>query len=217
MEFYKIKPPEFDGPYLTADADFLGTKAEAKVIAEYLKGKTHSPTIDDHTPNTAIIEFTGEQGSRLLIDMLTGVLGVSNSDAEKLAVPVVLDDWEPIQILHPLLVLESRCANVERLAHKRQGNGITQARVACLVVTQYLNQCVSTPTRRKESLQAAKRIAALARSSAGVYVWNEWGIDVLDTVDPTKMPQQFPRSWAYEVAEVRRKREIKARHNKKED
>ncbi|GFE84892.1 hypothetical protein GCM10011487_68920 [Steroidobacter agaridevorans] len=208
VEYYKIELPVFEGPYLTADADFLGTKAEAKVIASYLRGKAQIPKIDDHTPNTAIIEFTGEEGTKLLIDMLVGVLGVSTEDAAKLAVSVVLYDWQPVQILHPLLVLESRCANLERLPHKRENNGITQARVACLVVAKYLDDCVTTPARRKECLRAAKRIAALAKSSAGVYVWREWGIDVLDTVDPSKMPGQFPRSWEHEIAKVMRKREI---------
>lgn len=208
VEYYKIKLPVFEGPYLTADADFLGSKAEARVIASYLRGKAQIPKIDDHTPNTAIIEFIGEEGTKLLIDMLVGVLGVSTEDAAKLAVPVVLYDWRPVQILHPLLVLESRCANLERLPQKRDNNGITQARVACLVAARYLQDCINTPARRKECLKAAKRIAALAKSKAGIYVWREWGIDVLDTVDPSRMPGQFSRSWTHEVAKAKRKREI---------
>jgi len=33
VEYYKIKLPAFAGPYLTIDADFLGTNSEAQVIA----------------------------------------------------------------------------------------------------------------------------------------------------------------------------------------
>jgi hypothetical protein len=33
-EYYKIKLSAFEGPYLTVDADFLGTKTEAEVIAK---------------------------------------------------------------------------------------------------------------------------------------------------------------------------------------
>ncbi len=34
--YYKIKLPTLEGPYLTIDADFLGTKTEAEVIAKEL-------------------------------------------------------------------------------------------------------------------------------------------------------------------------------------
>jgi hypothetical protein len=209
--YFQIELPAFEGPYLTADADFLGSKVEAEVIARYLQGTVKAPAPDDHTPNTAIIEFTGERGEKLLIDMLIGVLGVSMHDARKLAVPVQLRGYEPVQVLHPLLVLESRCHNLERLRHKRDSNGITQARVACQVVTRYLADCLATASRHREALNAAKRIATLAKSSAGVFVWKQWSIDVLAVIDPAAMPGQFPRSWEFEMAKVNRKREVAIR------
>ena len=36
VEYYNIELPAFEGPYLTIDADFLGTKTEAEVIAREL-------------------------------------------------------------------------------------------------------------------------------------------------------------------------------------
>ena len=53
VEYYKIKLPSFEGPYLTIDADFLGTATEAEVIARELGSKAQIPTIDDQTPNAA--------------------------------------------------------------------------------------------------------------------------------------------------------------------
>jgi len=41
------------------------------------------------------------------------------------------------------------------------------------------------------------------------------GIDVIAAVDASKMPGQFNRSWAYELAEVARKRKIASRTMKK--
>ena len=208
---FKIELPAFEGPYLTADADFLGSKVEAEVIARYLHGTTKAPAPDDPTPNTAIVEFTGERGEKLLIDMLIGVLGVPTPEARKLAVPVELAGCEPIQVLHPLLVLESRCHNLECLSHNREGNGITQARVACQVVTRYLADSLAKPARRREALDAAGRIANLAKSSAGVFVWTQWNIDVLATIDPAAMPGEFPRSWKFEIERVNHKREVALR------
>src|SRR6185437_9137697 len=98
-------------------------------------------------------------------------------------------------------------------SEKRHANGVTQAKVACWVAQKYLEECLNDPGRRRESLRAAKRIAALSQSSAGVFVYQRWGIDVLTTIDPEKMPGQFARSWAYEIARTKRKRAIAARHN----
>ncbi len=128
-----------------------------------------------------------------------------------MAVNLVIDANEPVPVLHPLLVLESRCINLQRLTGKRHGNGITQASVACTVVEHYLAECLNTPGRRREAFKATKRIADFAQTSAGVFVWKQWGIDVIAAVDASKMPGQFNRSWAYELAEVARKRKIASR------
>jgi hypothetical protein len=211
VEYYKIKLPAFEGPYLTVDADFLGTKTEAEVIARELGSKAQIPEIDDQTPNAATIDFTGASGKKLHIDILTGVLGLKSEVVRKLAVNLEIDGNLPVPVLHPLLVLDSRCINLERLSGKRHSNGITQARVACVVVASYLSDCLSSPGRRREAINAAKRIARLAQTSAGVFVWQQWAIDVMATVDAAKMPGEFSRSWAYEVTETARKREIGSR------
>jgi hypothetical protein len=206
---YKIDLLSFDGPYLTQDADFLGSRADAELIAKHLGGKAMLAHMDDHTVNTAVIEFTGKDGRRLLVDMLGVVLGLKDEDTRRLAVAVQLyDDWEPIRVLHPLLVLESRCANLEMLANKRTANGITQAKVAVLVAKAYIEECLLYPERRREALKAARRIAALAVSRSGVYVWKQWQIDVLEAVDPENMPGRFWCSWKYVLQKVQRKREI---------
>jgi len=211
VEYYKIKLPAFEGPYLTIDADFLGTKTEAEVIARELGSKAQIPNIDDQTPNAAAIDFTGASGKKLHIDILSGVLGLKSEVVRKLAVNLEIDGNLPVPVLHPLLVLESRCVNLERLSSKRHSNGITQARVACVVVGNYLADCLSLPDRHREALNAAKRIAGLAQTSSGVFVWQKWGIYVMATVDAAKMPREFSRSWAYEVTETARKREIAGR------
>jgi hypothetical protein len=215
VEYYKIKLPTLEGPYLTIDADFLGTKTEAEVIAKELGSNAQIPSIDDHTPNAATIDFTGASGKRLHIDILSGVLGLKSDDVRKLAVKLEINNNKPVAVLHPLLVLASRCINLQRLTEKRHGTGITQARVACTVVEQYLAECLNTPARHREAFNATKRIADLAQTSAGVFVWQQWDVDVIAAVDASKMPGQFNRSWTHELAEVARKKEIANRMMKK--
>jgi hypothetical protein len=95
VQYYKIELPSFEGPYLTADADFLGTRREAEVIARFLNGKFEAPEMGDPTPNAAIVVFTGERGEKLNIDILTGVLGVPDKLVKKLAISLKIDDCEP--------------------------------------------------------------------------------------------------------------------------
>lgn len=146
--------------------------------------------------------------------MLFDVLGVPTDDVKRLAVPLTINNWNPINVLHPLLVLESRCSNLERIESKRTGNGVTQAKVACIVVQRYIEDCLASSSRRREALKAARRIASLAKSNAGLYVWKNWGIDVMKTIDDTTMPGQFSRSWTYEMTKVESKREIVSRNCK---
>jgi hypothetical protein len=56
---------------------------------------------------------------------------------------------------------------------------------------------------------------AEAQTSAGVFVWQQWDVDVIAAVDASKMPGQFNRSWTHELAEVARKKEIANRMMKK--
>jgi hypothetical protein len=121
--YYKVERPKFEGPYLAIDADFLGTKTEAEVIAKELGSNAQIPAFDDHTPNAAAIDFTGASGKKLHIDILSGVLGLKSEDVRKLAVNLEIDNNEPVPVLHPLLVLESRCINLERLSEKRHHSG----------------------------------------------------------------------------------------------
>lgn len=53
---YRIALPAFEGPYLTIDADFLGTQAEAEVIARELGSKAQIPgsTITRRMPPRSI-------------------------------------------------------------------------------------------------------------------------------------------------------------------
>jgi hypothetical protein len=211
---YGIELPAFDGPYLTADADFLASRTDAQVIASHLNdGHARYPKADDHTQNAAVIDFKGEQGTLLHIDILGVVLGLKEKEIRKLAVPMDLEGVAPIAVLHPLLVLESRCINLEKLSGKRNANGITQAKVACLVVQRYVQECLGDPSRRRESLNAVRRVIDLARSSAGVYVFHKWGIDILSSFAPDKMPGKFLLSWPHDLEKINKKREIASRRS----
>lgn len=136
---------------------------QAELIAESINGTAKTPEMGDSTPNTATVVFVGASGNRVLIDFLSGIIGVPDEDVRRLAISVAINGWDPILVLHPLLALESRCHNLKVLETKRDANGITQAHIACLVVTKYIEDCLTDASRRKEALRAARRVAALTR------------------------------------------------------
>jgi hypothetical protein len=211
VQFYRIPLPHIEEPFLTQDADFIGSKEHALRVAVKLHGEAQIPGIDEHTPHTAVVIFAGEEGKPIQLDFLGAVLGIRNQEVRRMVVPLSVNGSAPFPTLHPLLVLESRFHNLHLLSEKRTGNGETQAWVACQVVERYLKECLSNPDQRRNALRAARRISALCRSQAGLYVWRRWGIDPMKLIEPERMPGQFRFSWKYDVAEVERKRVIAAR------
>jgi len=213
VQYFDIQLPAIDGRFLTADADFQGTKADAEAIANALGGKIQYARMDDHTPEVAVVEYQGAEGPILHIDFLTGILGVPPEDVAEFSLALALPGHAAINVIHPTLVLESRCSNLERLPQKRNGNGITQAKVGCQIVQRYLELQIADPERHRACHNNARRLLQLAQSKAGLYVWKNYGIDVLSPINPEQMPGEFLKSWPHDLARVERKREIANRQH----
>ena len=191
---YGIDIPTTEYPALTQDADFLGTRKDAEFLAKEIGAQIRVATLDDHTPNTAVLAWPSPvTGKILTLDFLLGLIGVATEDIKKMAVTLQFEGQEPVHILHPLLCLVSRFENLLRLKIKRTGNGIAQARVAVEVVKMYVMDRLSsgTPEDEKEAIRAANQIARTARSTAGVFVYFQYGIDVMTAVDPSLF-KNFP-------------------------
>ena len=207
VDWYDISFPKTDTPYLTQDADFLASRKDAEELARHLGGNLRLATIDDFTPNTATLVFDGVSGERLLIDFLGVVVGLTAAEIRANAVPVERDG-QRIFILHPLLCLQSRISNLKALPGKRNRNGIEQARVAVEVAKRYVSERLGNGEIRP-ALKAANKVAAMAQSKDGVYVWERWDIDVLQAIDPDVFPDARFRQveWPKQVTKTKTKRE----------
>lgn len=208
--YYGLDLPDTRTPYLTQDADFLADRQDAQFLGAELGGTVRAASMDDHTPNAATITFVGANGQKLLIDILASVHGLDREEIRKLAIDFSVANLPPIRVLHPLLCLKSRCENLNGLSSKRTRIGIAQARVAVRVA-----QCfVEEQLRRDEraALRATKRIADIARSNAGIFVYDRYRINVLAAVDPSKFANTKFReiSWPAEVEKAQRKRNVAA-------
>ncbi|MBK6638030.1 MAG: hypothetical protein IPH08_03035 [Rhodocyclaceae bacterium] len=199
---YKIEIPVTDYPALTQDADFVGTRQDAEFLAKAINATVRIATLDDHTPNSAVLSWRSpESGKILTLDFLTGLIGVETESIKALAVEIQFAGQPTIHILHPLLCLTSRFENLRRLPEKRTRNGIAQARVAVEIARCYVLDLLSANSAEaeKEAIKAANLIASIARSPAGHYVFGEFEIDAMSAVNPanfTRFPNFSVKNWA---------------------
>ena len=77
------------------------------------------------------------------MDFLRTISGPSNEQVRKLAVPVQVGGIS-LNVLHTLLCLESRLANVAVIPGKRVGNGIMQSVWAVNIAKAYLLQILKS-------------------------------------------------------------------------
>lgn len=213
---YNISLPPSDYPALTQDVDFVGARKEAVFLAKEIGGIARFATLDDNTPNTAVITWQppGAGKKQLLLDFLSGILGVEDVDVRRLAVPLQFFGQHPVRILHPLLCLVSRLANLHKLATKRTKNGITQATMAVEVARCYLRELLvkNTPEDEKQAIKAVHRILDAAASQAGIYAFIEYGVDPLSAIDAKTLeafvhhPMFAIMDWPKQLAWVQRER-----------
>lgn len=74
--------------YLTQDADFLGTHRDAELLAKELGAEIRLATMDDNTSNLATLLYQGLEGKKLLIDILSVVIGLDESEVKKRAIMI---------------------------------------------------------------------------------------------------------------------------------
>src|ERR1035438_1025137 len=70
IDLFDITIPPIETPYLTMDADVLATKHDAKIVADELHGTLKIATMDDNTPNTAIVTYQTPDGRSLFVDFM---------------------------------------------------------------------------------------------------------------------------------------------------
>lgn len=170
---------------MTEDADWLGGKRDAQWLCDRL-GSPANVELQlakdfEGTPSSAMAYL--RRGDRvLLMDFLRTIVGPSTKDIEDLAVEVQLRETS-FAVMHPLLCLESRLANLEVIPGKRRGNGPDQAKWMIDITRAFLLNWVSTCQPPKQVAKAIKKIAELAEfKSAGRYCYLNFGLNALDAI-----------------------------------
>lgn len=175
-----IDLPKTATPYLTQDLDLFCTQADAQWLADQLGAELRAPTLDDATCQSGKLLFQpGSDRGWLIIDFLQAIIGPSNEQVKAMAVPISYNGRQ-LHLLHPLLCLHSRLANLHALPEKRSGNGVAQAYVAIEIVKRYLESLPPSPLL----LKSVRRLLQIAFSIEGIRCHKEWGIDPLAAINP---------------------------------
>lgn len=163
---------------LTRDIDYLGTRAEAKRASRRLRipHTLNVASLADATPHSAVlsVDMAGYP-EPVLIDYLASVIGVESKAIEKSAV-VIEFQGEPLRVLHPLQLLQTKIWNLYRLAEKRTPEGIEQARLAIEIAAAFIGQ---VPMTQRELLDAIEAIGKFAVTAPARFAASEYGLDCL--------------------------------------
>ncbi len=175
--FFEVLAPTGEGFTLTADTDWLGSKRDAKWLCDQLGQdvELHFALEFDSTPSTALAYLRRPDGRVLMMDFLRSIIGPSDIEVRKLAVPIQVNGGT-ITVLHPLLCLESRLANIAVLPGKRSGNGTMQAEWAINIATAYLLKICKDGELRQAN-KACHRIAKLAQSPHAKFCYVNFSLD----------------------------------------
>lgn len=99
-----------------------------------------------------------------------------------MVVPIIYNGYR-VNLLHPLLCLHSRVANLFHLSSKRDGNGVAQALVAVRVVRAYLEQqAANSKVPRIVMMRAISRILRIASSPEGIFCFVQYGVNPLHAI-----------------------------------
>lgn len=172
---------------LTRDVDYLGSAADAKRASANmtLAHKLRIARLDDGTPNTAVIaiQLAGHEDA-VLIDYLAEIAGPTAAEIRRTAVSIQ-SDGATLRIMHPLLLLQSKMANLQRFESKRTAEGVEQARLAICIAAKYIDTLVAGKPAQREILRAVQSVAKFAATAPAQYARDEFSLDCLQAIPPS--------------------------------
>ena len=188
--YYAGSDPALDpsNPMTSKDIDYFGSFKAAEALAEALGGKAYRPDKDTmNSPSTALVIAT-LGGRKLEIDFLNGVLGVSRRELEQgvsvLRAPAKVDGLDVfvnVPLLHPLLCLKSRVANMLSPATLRRDQiAWAQLHAAIAIVGAYVSDTLEAGDWKEAKACIQDLVAYLRSDTYARQAEAELGVDLID-------------------------------------
>ncbi len=167
-------------PYTSLDLDYHGGLAEARLAMRILAAQGKLNTSSDPGPNAGVLQVPLADGRELVVDILTGVFGVSAAEVERTAVTLsgtgALSSLS-LRVIHPLLLLEGKVASLRGLPQTRRQDA-KHLKILILVVHEWLREQLGDP---RAVFRAVERLATCAASPDGLHAFVQ-GIDLMQAV-----------------------------------
>lgn len=177
------------GAALSDDIDFLGLAPAAIALAEALEADVAVATMDDHTPNAAIVTFDydGEQNQ---IDVLHSLQGFSHLELEQVrrwaAVPIMPNAGRgALRVMHAVHCLQSQLENVygslNRRADADGARNANRVRLAAEVVRRTIPRYLDD-NDAGSGRAVVEKVYEFARARPALRALTQDGIDITQSV-----------------------------------
>lgn len=200
---YLDRIPELQNylPFSSEDLDFIGGKVEAVEFQEHLGGDLSFPQNFSPSPNTAVLTTKIGQ-ENLRVDFLSNVFGLDTEQVANSAITfksLKLPDVK-IKVLNPILCVAGKLKSYTGLPQfGRQDKKHLQ--IAILIAREYIKEiCLAKEARA--GLKLIERTVKIAKSEAGLKVWQEDKIDISRSI-PTEALDSFQGEQWHKFREIR--------------
>lgn len=188
VDRYRDRAPELQAewPFTSEDVDFYGTTREVDLLSERLGGRVEKPPLFDPSPNSGLLHVPlPGRAEDVRIDVLRGVHGVKDAEVERTAFTAVARDGSPFRfkVMHPVLCMFSRAANVIELPGYDNPHGLKQLRGSVSCAREFMRELVARG-RVRDALNLSKRIENFALRRVGIRAFSEKNVDVFAAVEP---------------------------------
>lgn len=154
MEFFhKECGPEVQGPIVSRDIDYYGTRKIVMEAARLLNGTARVAEFDDNAPNSGVIIYRDRSGHERMLDIMGSVHGIKSDDLLRHAITIDLldehgNETSSFRVMNPVHCFESRAKNVASLAGYRSAHHRSQLAIAPVVVRAFLRELLlANPAR----------------------------------------------------------------------
>ena len=176
-----------EAPLTSQDVDFVGDEDEAEVVARAWQADLRIPSLDDHTPNTAILVVPRPGGQApLTVDFLDTVAGVAFGGSVAFIELKSPDYPCTLRVLHPMACVQSRLWNIYGPLNRHDTREIERLRLAIRILHRHLTEHL--PDSVRNGLNLVERFCRhTVLSRAGKQAWHHDHVDLMEAI-----PYQHP-------------------------
>lgn len=216
-QYYNI---EQNIPAITKDIDFYGGSECIELAESALKKlnpKSFYPGLDDSTSNSGkvVCDLDYQSKEKVGIDFLYNLTGLSDDEIEDTACEIDFFN-KKINVLHPLLCMQSKIINLAVHIGKRNEEGVEQARLSVEIVKAYLSSLLIDSPERIHKI--CEKIFKFSMRESSLYSNYQFKVDSLKSIPIECLPESEFRDKRYPQAESQineKRKAFNARMDKK--